>query len=69
MNFKTYKAYVENKKKSERKRIIQAENLTEVKEFLRKKINFSNTNKIEFVDKTGKIIAYWDIKNSDFFIP
>lgn len=40
MNFKTYKAYVENKKNPERKRIIQAENLTEVKEFLRKKINF-----------------------------
>lgn len=68
MNFKTYKAYVKNKQKQERILTIQAESLTEVKEFLRKKFDSTNIDEVKFINKSGKTIASLNVKEFDLVI-
>ena len=69
MNFKTYRAYVMNKKKQEKKKlIIEVDNVQQAKQLLTTKhFDVKNVNELIFVNPEGEILATFDVRKITLF--
>ena len=67
MNCKNYAAYAKNKTSTSNALTVKAEDFGEVKQLLETEYDVKNVDELIFINSQGKIIAYFDVREFNFF--